>query len=134
MSARRRGNLGEKRSALVMMPSLQPSQKRARRTVEEVGLARAVGADCCFVFGGVWGEGATVVSDRRAEEERASGEGQRRGSTRARPSFALKKRTDAVDLGAEGLRDRLVLVGLEALDDDLLDVHRGVVSLAFSGD
>ena len=31
-----------------------------------------------------------------------------------------KKLTDDIDPGAEGLRHRLVLVGLEALDDDLL--------------
>ena len=30
---------------------------------------------------------------------------------------------DDVVFGAEGLDDRLVFVGLEALDDDLFDVH-----------
>jgi hypothetical protein len=33
----------------------------------------------------------------------------------------VKKRTDDVDPGAKRLRHRLVLVGLEALDDDLLE-------------
>lgn len=49
----------------------------------------------------------------------------RRRRRRRREKHQLKKKlTDDVDPGAEGLRHRLVLVGLEALDDDLLLVRR----------
>lgn len=66
--------------------------------MEEVGLARAVGTDCSTR------EGA-VKTDQEAN-----------ASTAVQP---WRRPTYDVNLGAEGLRDGLVLVGLEALDDHL---------------
>ena len=105
------------------LPTPPPPAGEGRLAVEEVRLSGAIGPDCGFP-GEIAGEGGREgVSGAHTEESRHSlrppplrHDKVRRG--RGKP-FHLGRLTDGVDLGTERLGCYLLLVRLEALDDNL---------------
>jgi hypothetical protein len=84
----------------------------AARTVEEVGLAGAIGAHC-----------ARASHTSAAGATRSPSKHDRRFLRVCGRTAPQAPRTEGVELGAEGLGDDLLLIALEALHDDLRRTH-----------